>query len=329
MLNFVDTIIMVELTPQNESFQSSSKIRRMPQCRLIQSRDSIMFGKKKLKNIGKEPTVACELTNEFSEQKVLEKVQSELWYPQYSDFRQEIIKKCKIEGKIPIKQCESRDYISKNLLIGTDTDPFDTQNSTHFRTRYIGNLVDKIYPKTKDKDGNFTQRFHARNMHYRMLSENIGIPTFIKGEGWQISRYSGSEKQWNNLKEGLVEARNAGLIPFGLMRDARVRFEIRPPDYTVRKARDDVFQPNINLDLNLNQDFDLEVDGGHFFSPFSLSDLVSPSKCTTVVSQKLLPFPTELMRKGTVTGCMIRDAQIYRPYFQGKTRETLLNEEKI
>jgi 2,4-dienoyl-CoA reductase-like NADH-dependent reductase (Old Yellow Enzyme family) len=48
---------------------------------------------------------------------------------------------------------------------------------------------------------------------------------------------------------------------------------------------------------------------------------VDPKKCCISCSKC-----TELMRKGTVTGCMIRDAQTYRPYYQGQTRETLLKE---
>ncbi|KKL95396.1 hypothetical protein LCGC14_1855010 [marine sediment metagenome] len=253
---------MVEISTfkQDEPIISPMKKNRMPMCRLITPNETILFGNKKLKNIGKEPTITCELTTEFSEQKVLEKIQSEPWYPDYNKMRENIIERCKVEGKLPIKQCESRDHISEHLLIGTDTDAFDTLNATHFRTRYIANLVDKIYPKTKDKGDGYTQRFHARNMHYRMLSENLAIPTFIKGEGWQISRYTGSEKQWNNLKEGLTEARNAGLIPFKLMRDARVPFEVKPSDFIVGKARKDVFQPNVNLDLQMNKNFDLDIE---------------------------------------------------------------------
>ncbi|MCK5347653.1 MAG: hypothetical protein KAR20_29800, partial [Candidatus Heimdallarchaeota archaeon] len=241
---------MVELTPLNEGFpshpiESPSKIRRMPQCRLIAPTESIMFGKKKLKNIGKDPTIVCEISDEFTESKVLTTLEKQIWYPEYATMRQGIIDKCKVEGKIAVKKCESRDYISDHLLIGTDTDPFDTRNATHFRTRYVANLISKLYPKTKDD----THKFHARAVHYRLLSQNIGFPTFIKGEGWQISKYMGSQKQWDNLREGLTEARNARLIPFDMMVDRRVPFEIKPSSYAVGRARPDIFKPTINLDF--------------------------------------------------------------------------------
>jgi 5S rRNA maturation endonuclease (ribonuclease M5) len=260
-------ILTLNEDSQGQSIKSSSKKNRMPMCRLITPNETILFGNKKLKNIGTQPTLTCEMVDEFSENQVLVTIEKNLWYPEYAEYRQKIIDKCKVEGKIPVKQCESRDYISKNLLIGTDTDPFDTKNATHFRTRYIANLIDKLYPKVKDEKGN-KNRFHARAVHYKLLSENIGIPTFTKYDGWQISKYVGSQKQWDNLKEGLTEARNAGLIPFDMMVDRRVPFEIKPSNYVVGKSRPDIFEPTINLDLKLNEDFDLDVEAPQiiFFS---------------------------------------------------------------
>ncbi|WP_371802439.1 oxidoreductase [Candidatus Lokiarchaeum ossiferum] len=51
---------------------------------------------------------------------------------------------------------------------------------------------------------------------------------------------------------------------------------------------------------------------------------LDPKKCCISCSKC-----TELMRKGTVTGCMIRDAKTYRPYFKGQSREELLKEGEI
>ncbi len=50
---------------------------------------------------------------------------------------------------------------------------------------------------------------------------------------------------------------------------------------------------------------------------------LDPKKCCISCSKC-----TELMRKGTVTGCVIRDSKTYLPYYKGKTRNTLLMEEK-
>ena len=86
-----------------------------------------------------------------------------------------------------------------------------------------------LYPQTKDKDDNFTQPFHSRNVHYRMLSENLAMPVYEKGVGWQLGKYQGASKDWENLKEALVEGRNAELIAFGQMVDRRVPIEIKPP----------------------------------------------------------------------------------------------------
>jgi 5S rRNA maturation endonuclease (ribonuclease M5) len=244
----------------DQTIKRYSKNIKAKQCRLLAPNESIMFGKKKLKNIGSQPTLACESIDEFNENQVLDTLEKNLWFPEYSEYRQKIIDKCKIEGKLPVKQCQSRDYIGKNLLIGTDTDPFDTKNGTHLRTRYIANLIDRLYPKVKDEDGNFKNRFHARAVHYKLLSENIGIPTFTKHDGWQISKYVGSQNQWETLKEGLTEARNGGLIPFAIMVDRRIPFEIKPLNYVVGKARDDIFEPSIDLNLKLNEDFSLDIE---------------------------------------------------------------------
>ena len=259
---------MSDITPFNgkneikidQPMKIPSKKKSLKKCRLINSNETIFFGKKKIKNIGKQPTIACEITDEFTENQVLVTLEKQLWYPNYSKMREEIINQCKIKGEIPIKQCESRDYISENLLIGTDTDSFDTKNATHFRTRYIANLIDKLYPKNKDENGNFINRFHARAVHYKLLSENIGFPTFTKHNGWQLSKYVGSSTQWDNLKEGLTESRNAGLIPFDMMVDRRVPFEVKPSSYVVSKARQDIFEPSMNLDLKLNEDFSLDIE---------------------------------------------------------------------
>ncbi|MHA1520795.1 MAG: oxidoreductase [Promethearchaeota archaeon] len=50
---------------------------------------------------------------------------------------------------------------------------------------------------------------------------------------------------------------------------------------------------------------------------------LDPKKCCISCSKC-----TELMRKNTVTGCVIRDSKTYLPYYKGKTRETLLMGEK-
>ena len=206
----------------NPPIESSSKIKLLPQCRLIAPNEIINFGKKQLKNIGKHPTIACEISEDFTENQVLADLEHQPWYPEYAKQRHTIIEKCQLEGKVSQKKCESREYVNSQLHIGTDTDPFDTKNATHFRTRYLANLIGKLYPSDLDEKGKFKNKFHARAVHYKLLSENIGFPTFTKHNGWQLSKYVGSSTQWDNLKEGLTEARNGGLIPFAQMRDARV-----------------------------------------------------------------------------------------------------------
>jgi len=47
-----------------------------------------------------------------------------------------------------------------------------------------------------------------------------------------------------------------------------------------------------------------------------LNNRLDPKKCCITCSKC-----TELMRKGTVTGCVIRDSHTYLPYFKGKQRE--------
>ena len=46
-----------------------------------------------------------------------------------------------------------------------------------------------------------------------------------------------------------------------------------------------------------------------------LNNKLDPKKCCITCSKC-----TELMRKGTVTGCVIRDSQTYLPYFKGAKR---------
>ncbi|MHA1921020.1 MAG: oxidoreductase [Promethearchaeota archaeon] len=47
-----------------------------------------------------------------------------------------------------------------------------------------------------------------------------------------------------------------------------------------------------------------------------LNNKIDPKKCCITCSKC-----TELMRKGTVTGCVIRDSEVYLPYYKGKERE--------
>ena len=53
-------------------------------------------------------------------------------------------------------------------------------------------------------------------------------------------------------------------------------------------------------------------------------DQLDPKKCCICCSKC-----TELMRKRTVTGCMIRDAKTYLPYYKGQSRESLLQEGEL
>jgi hypothetical protein len=235
-------------------------IKELGQCRILLPNEEIKFGNMKLKNVSNKPTTACEILEGFDEQEVLDKVQSEEWYKQYSEYRKEIINDCVKEGKISERKCKSRVYLKDKILIGTESDPFDTQKATHIKTRYIASLMKRLYPQSIDKKGNFINQFHSRNVHYRMLSENLAMPIFKKGEGWQLGNYNGSKKDWENLKEALVEGRNAGLIPFGQMVDRRVPFEIKPPVFKVGKAKGDSFQPKLKLDVKLKDDLKIDLD---------------------------------------------------------------------
>jgi 5S rRNA maturation endonuclease (ribonuclease M5) len=229
-------------------------------CRLIQPNETLKFGEKELTNVGTTPTIACGMLEGFSEDQVLDSVQQQPYYKEYDAYRTEIIEQCQNEGKIPAKRCQSQPYIRSHLLIGTTSDPFDTTKATHIKTRYIANLVRQLYKPEKDVKGQYKHQFHGRNFHYRMLSENLAMPVYDKDKGWHLTRYTGSNKDYQNLNEALTEGRNAGLIPFDQIIDRRVMFNINPAVYPINRARNDKYLPNVSLDMSLNKDFNLDID---------------------------------------------------------------------
>jgi len=244
----------------NRPIKRSLKIKHPPQCHLIAPNEKIKFDKREMTNIGKTSILVCEASENFTEEAVLDRLQKRPFYKDFAKMRDDVIKKCQIEQKLPQSVCSSQKYIQKHMLVQTDTDSFSIRNGTNPRTLYVSNLLAKLYPPTKNEHGEFENKYHVRASHYRLLSEGIGFPVFESGKGYALKRYDGSNKMYNVLKEAITEGRNAGLIPMKQIFDARVIFEPRPLDFKLGQARDDKFQPNLTFDLNLNKNFDLDID---------------------------------------------------------------------
>jgi hypothetical protein len=90
-------ISMITEGSRDQSKETLSKVRNLPMCRIIVPNETMMFGKKQIKNIGNQPTIACEISADFTENQVLDTLEKQLWYPEYAEYRQQIIDNCPLK----------------------------------------------------------------------------------------------------------------------------------------------------------------------------------------------------------------------------------------